>query len=124
MPRPPLLLGQKRIPLLQLGYVRMIQYNKLVRDRIPEIIQKSGRKCHTRILADEEYVKELTKKLHEEVKEFTEQPNLEELADILEIINALAEILTADIAKVEDIRKQKALDRGTFKDRIFLEWVD
>ncbi|MDA0745625.1 MAG: phosphoribosyl-ATP pyrophosphohydrolase, partial [bacterium] len=66
----------------------------------------------------------LTKKLHEEVKEFTEQPNLEELADILEIINALAEILTADIAKVEDIRKQKALDRGTFKDRIFLEWVD
>ena len=56
--------------------------------------------------------------------EFTEQPNLEELADILEVVHALTESLGADQATVEDVRKQKALERGGFKKRVFLEWVD
>lgn len=102
----------------------MIQYNKLVRDLIPDIIQKEGKRYQTRILADEEYKDALIKKLQEEVTEFTEESNLEELADILEVVGALAEALGADKAAAEDVREQKALERGGFKKRIFLEWVD
>lgn len=102
----------------------MIQHNKLVRDLIPDIIQKNGKACQTRILPDTEYEQELIKKLQEEVTEFTEAPNLEELADILEVIHALAESLGADRARVEDVRRQKAVERGGFEKRVFLEWVD
>ena len=102
----------------------MPDYNKLVRDLIPDIIQQKGKQCQTRILSETEYQDALIKKLQEEVTEFTEQPNLEELADILEVVHALTESLGADQATVEDVRKQKALERGGFEKRIFLEWVD
>lgn len=102
----------------------MPKYNKLVRDLIPDIIDKEGKKYQTRILSDMEYQHELIKKLQEEVTEFTEQSNIEELADILEVIQALTESLGSDMATVETIREQKAQDRGGFKKRIFLEWVD
>lgn len=102
----------------------MIQYNKLVRDLIPDIIHKKGKRYQTRIWADEEYKDALIQKLQEEVTEFTEQPSLEELADILEVVGVLAEALGADKATVEGVREQKALERGGFKKRIFLEWVD
>jgi predicted house-cleaning noncanonical NTP pyrophosphatase (MazG superfamily) len=102
----------------------MIQYNKLVRDLIPDIIKKEGKSYQTRILSDTAYQQELIKKLQEEVTEFIEQPNLEELADILEVIESLTELLGSDIETVEMIRMQKAQDRGGFKRRIFLEWVD
>ena len=61
-------------------------YNKLVRDKIPEIISKDNRKAITKILNDEEYLNELNKKLKEEVNEYFEDNNLEELADIVEVI--------------------------------------
>ncbi|MFT5369558.1 MAG: putative house-cleaning noncanonical NTP pyrophosphatase (MazG superfamily) [Candidatus Latescibacterota bacterium] len=102
----------------------MPKYNKLVRDLIPDIIDKEGKKYQTRILSDMEYQHELIKKLQEEVTEFTEQPNLEELADILEVIQALTESLGSGMTTVETIKEQKAQDRGGFKKRIFLEWVD
>lgn len=102
----------------------MIRYNKLVRDLIPRIIQQEGKQCHTRILSDQEYQKALIQKLQEEVTEFTEEPNLEELADILEVIQALAEALDSDIETVREIQQQKTLSRGGFDKRIFLEWVD
>jgi predicted house-cleaning noncanonical NTP pyrophosphatase (MazG superfamily) len=102
----------------------MIQYNKLVRDLIPDIIEKESKPYQTRILSDTAYQQELIKKLQEEVTEFTEGPNLEELADILEVIHALTESLGADKATVEEIRRQKAVERGGFEKRILLEWVD
>lgn len=99
-------------------------YNKLVRDKIPEIIAKQGLNHDTRILNDQEYEKELKKKLTEEVNEYFESEDnsesLEELADVLEIIHSLSQIHGGSIDKVEGIRKQKAIERGRFKDKVYL----
>ena len=63
-------------------------YNKLVRDRIPEIIQASGKMCSTEILSDEEYQKQVDAKLDEELAEYHKDQNIEELADLVEVIHA------------------------------------
>lgn len=103
-------------------------YNKLVRDRIPEIIARGGKKYSTRILDNNEYIKELKKKSFEELEEYMNSTNdadsIEELADLLEIIYALAECHGVTIDKVEEIRKQKAEKRGGFKEKIFLIEVE
>lgn len=99
-------------------------YNKLVRDRIPTIIEQSGKTFTTRILDDEEYRKELQKKAFEELEEYvqaeTDEAALEELADVLEIIHALAQCHGASIEQVEQIRTKKAEKRGGFREKIFL----
>ncbi|MGG2972073.1 nucleoside triphosphate pyrophosphohydrolase [Geobacillus stearothermophilus] len=99
-------------------------YNKLVRDRIPTIIEQAGKTFTTRILDDEEYRKELQKKAFEELEEYvqaeTDEAALEELADVLEIIHALAECHGASIEQVEQIRAKKAEKRGGFREKIFL----
>ncbi|MBU8769536.1 nucleoside triphosphate pyrophosphohydrolase [Cytobacillus oceanisediminis] len=106
----------------------MPTYNKLVRDRIPEIIESTGKKFSTRILDDNEYIKELKKKSFEELQEYVETNNnedsIEELADVLEILHALAEYHGASIKEVEEIRKQKAEKRGGFREKIFLIEVE
>lgn len=103
-------------------------YNKLVRDKIPEIIRQDHKTCTTKVLDDNQYVIELKKKLKEELQEYngatSDDEALEELADILELMHALAEIHGADIEKVEEIRKDKANKRGGFKERIFLIEVE
>ncbi|MBE4906472.1 nucleoside triphosphate pyrophosphohydrolase [Bacillus luteolus] len=102
----------------------MPTYNKLVRDLIPTIIEKLGSKPITQILSDEEYMIELKKKSFEELEEYMNTTNkedaLEELADLLEILHALAEANGSSIDEVEMIREKKAVDRGGFKDKIFL----
>jgi predicted house-cleaning noncanonical NTP pyrophosphatase (MazG superfamily) len=99
-------------------------YNKLVRDRIPEIIESTGKKFTTRILNNEEYITELKTKSFEELQEYVETVNnedaIEELADLLEIIHALAEYHGSSIENVEAVRKEKAEKRGGFKEKIFL----
>ncbi len=99
-------------------------YNKLVRDLIPTIIEKSGSKPITQILSDEEYITELKKKSFEELEEYMNTTNkedaLEELADLLEILHALAEANGSSINEVEKIREKKADERGGFKDKVFL----
>ncbi|WHY59910.1 nucleoside triphosphate pyrophosphohydrolase [Cytobacillus firmus] len=106
----------------------MPKYNKLVRDQIPKIIEETGKKFSTRILDDNEYIKELKKKSFEELQEYVETNNnedaIKELADVLEIIHALAEYHGASIEKVEEVRKQKAEKRGGFKEKIFLIEVE
>ncbi|KON87964.1 phosphoribosyl-ATP pyrophosphohydrolase [Sporosarcina globispora] len=106
----------------------MPTHNKLVRDRIPEIIAGTGKKYSTRILDQSEFIKELRKKSFEELEEYMNANNheeaLEELADLLEIIHALAESHSASIGKVEELRKNKAVKRGKFKEKIFLIQVD
>lgn len=103
-------------------------YNKLIRDRIPEIIEKSGRNYNLEVLDENRYASELKKKLQEEVKEYlltdTNVQALEELADILEVIYCLAQIHGETIQEVEEIRREKAVLRGSFEKRLFLIDVD
>ena len=98
----------------------MIEYQKLVRDKIPQIIRNGGDIPVTRTLDDEEYLTCLENKLDEEVAEFHRDNNIEELADILEVIYALAE---ADGYSPEELNRfcaEKRAERGGFHDRIFL----
>jgi predicted house-cleaning noncanonical NTP pyrophosphatase (MazG superfamily) len=103
-------------------------YNKLVRDRIPEIIAKDGKKYSTKILDNSEYEKELKKKVFEELDEYMSAVNhanaIEEMADVLEILHALAECHGATFDAVEEVRKKKAEKRGGFKEKIFLIEVE
>ena len=69
---------------------KKIVYNKLVRDNIPEIIEASGKTCKTEILSNEEYLQMLDKKLDEELAEYHQEQNIEELADLLEVLYATA----------------------------------
>jgi predicted house-cleaning noncanonical NTP pyrophosphatase (MazG superfamily) len=96
-------------------------YNKLVRDNIPEIIAAKGEGCKTRIATPEEYRAKLIEKLEEEVAEFTRDPSAEELADIMEVVQALAFLLESTPEEIEKIRIQKANERGGFVKRIILE---
>lgn len=97
----------------------MEKYNKLVRDKIPELLDSKGISYDKRIANLEEYKEELIKKLNEEIKEFTEAKNSEELADIIEVIEAIKKL--PDFNKVEEIRIKKLEDRGGFEKRIILK---
>ena len=95
-------------------------YNKLVRDRIPEIIEESGAKCNTKILSDGEYIKMVDLKLDEELAEYHADQNIEELADLLELIRAAAIARGYTLAELESVRAEKAEKRGGFNEKIFL----
>lgn len=96
-------------------------FNKLVRDKIPEIIKANGEIPTVRILDDEEYVQELNKKLKEEVNEYLTDGNVEELADIEEVLRALLELKGVSYDNFDKMREEKCEKRGAFKERIFLE---
>lgn len=96
-------------------------FNKLVRDKIPEIIIANGQTPLTRTLDDDDYQVELHKKLQEEVSEYLEDVNTEELADILEVVYALGAQLGITAQELEYLRLHKAQKRGGFEKRIFLE---
>ena len=101
-------------------------YNKLVRDNIPNIIEANGEKPITRILNDDEYKRELEKKLNEEYQEVLKaggNDRIEELADMIEVIKYLAKIENATLDDVIAIAKEKSAKRGAFNDKIFLEKV-
>ena len=95
-------------------------YNKLVRDKIPEIIEKSGNKCKIEILSDEDYLKMIDAKLDEELAEYHKDQNLEELADLLEVIYAAAKARGFSIDELEELRKRKAEKRGGFENKLLL----
>ena len=94
-------------------------YEKLVRDLIPDLIAAQGEKPNIRILDDAEYRDRLSRKLDEEVQEFHKENNLEQLADILEVVYSLAEI-NGGREELERIYAQKHEARGGFSKRIFL----
>lgn len=98
-------------------------YNKLIRDKIPEIIKSSGKVANTEILSEKDYIEKLDEKLIEELKEYQECKNIEELADMLEVIYAIALAKGTSITELEDIRIKKANDRGSFNNKIFLKSV-
>ena len=99
-------------------------YNKLVRDKIPEIIEEDGKKCVTHILSDEKYIEALETKLNEEVSEYQADKNLEEMADILEVLQAICIARGYTLEELEIMREKKANDRGGFVEKIFLEYVE
>ncbi len=98
----------------------MIVYNKLVRDRIPEIIRADGNECEIKTLSNEEYLLELNKKLGEELKEYYESGEVEELADLTEIIYAIAKHKGVGKQEFDDIRVKKVEKRGGFEKKLFL----
>ena len=95
-------------------------YNKLVRDLIPDIIEASGNKCRTRVLSDEEYLEMLDAKLDEELAEYHADKNLEELADLLELIRAAAIARGYTLEELETARAEKTKERGGFEKKILL----
>jgi predicted house-cleaning noncanonical NTP pyrophosphatase (MazG superfamily) len=97
----------------------MESYNKLVRDKIPEILDQKGVSYEKRTASAEEYKTELIKKLGEEVAEFAEAGSPEELADVLEVVNALRKL--PEYSEVEELRRKKAEAKGVFDKRIILK---
>ena len=99
-------------------------HNKLVRDKILEIIKQAGKTPVAHILSDGEYLSELDKKLNEECAEYQADKNIEELADMLEVMYAIAEARGWSVSELEAVRRDKAEKRGGFKDKIYLEYVE
>ncbi len=95
-------------------------FNKLVRDRIPEIIASTGDKYKIRTLSDAEYIEMLDEKLDEELKEYHEDKNIEELADILEVLYAVVKARGYTIDELEETRLKKREERGGFDEKVFL----
>jgi len=102
---------------------RVKNYNKAIRDRIPEIIRRNGSKCEVVTLNDEEFLDELEKKLSEELDEYYQSKSVEELCDIVEISLRIAELKGVNSCEFNEIRDKKNKDRGAFNDNIFLKHV-
>ena len=102
----------------------MKEYNKLVRDKIPEIMISKNCKPVTRILSDEEYILELNKKLLEEVNEYLKDGEVLELADVTEVILAILKVKEVSFDEFERLRLDKVNKRGAFEDKIFLEYEE
>lgn len=98
--------------------------NKLVRDNIPSICEKNGQIPETKVLDDVNYTSALNKKLEEEVREYLLSRELDELADIIEVVEALAENQGSSFKEVMKIKQNKQNKNGAFKNRVFLISVD
>ena len=103
--------------------MRVKKYHKLVRDKIPEIIELSGKTCVTEILSDEDYLRMVDAKLDEEMAEYHKDQNIEELADLMEVIYAAAIARGYTLEQFEQVRADKAEKRGAFEKKILLKEV-
>ena len=103
--------------------MKQIIYEKLVRDKIPEIIEKSGKQCEMEILSDEKYLEMIDKKLDEELAEYHQDQSIEELADLLEVIYAATKARGYSIEDLEKVRAEKSEKRGGFDKKILLKKV-
>lgn len=100
--------------------MKVRKVNKLGRNKIHENLAPKGEKAITRVLTDEEYQEALYDKLQEEVAEFLETPIPEELADVLEVVRALAPLIAGSFEELEKIREAKAKVRGNFDQKSFI----
>ncbi|RDY24298.1 phosphoribosyl-ATP pyrophosphohydrolase [Romboutsia maritimum] len=96
-------------------------YDKLVRDRIPEIIEASGNKCSVEVVGDDVALKYLYKKLDEEVGELLADRNLDEICDVMEVLFAIAGKYGYSDDEVLTMRCEKRCDRGGFENNIILK---
>ena len=101
----------------------MKEYNKLIRDKIPEIIEAAGKQCIVEVMNEEEYLEALDAKLNEELAEYQTDKSLEELADLLEVMYAVVRARGYTTEELERVRKQKAEKRGGFEKRLRLKGV-
>lgn len=101
----------------------MKSFYKLVRDRIPEIIEADGKTCVYETLSDEEYIRLLDQKLNEELAEYQESKSLEELADLLEVMQAVVRARGWTLDELEQVRADKAAERGRFAKKVLLKEV-
>jgi predicted house-cleaning noncanonical NTP pyrophosphatase (MazG superfamily) len=111
------------MPRIKMGSYNMIVYNKLVRDKIPQIIEASGQICEAKVLLDDDYKDLLVFKLHEELEEFQtaeEEKQIEELADLVEVVYAILESKGVGVEEFEKIRLKKREERGGFKEKLLL----
>lgn len=102
---------------------KTVIHNKLVRDKIPEIIETSGKKAVFRTLSEDEYLEMLDQKLSEEMNEYLSDKSMEEIADLLEVIHAVVKARGLSMEEVEKIRLSKKEKRGGFENKVFLECV-
>ena len=101
----------------------MKEYNKLIRDRIPEIIEAAGKQCIVEVMNEDEYLEALDCKLEEELEEYQADKSLEELADLLEVMYAVVRARGYTTEELESVRKEKAEKRGGFEKRLRLKGV-
>lgn len=100
-----------------------VKYNKLIRDKIPEIIEASGKSCSVQVLSDADYITYLDKKLEEELAEYQADKSMEELADLLEVVYSVSEAKGCSVEQLESIRLEKAEKRGRFTKKLCLKEV-
>ena len=98
-------------------------YQKLVRDHVPEIIEADGKTCVTETLSDSRYLEMLDAKLAEELAEYQGSKSLEELADLLEVMRAVVQARGWTWGQLEQVRQEKAMQRGGFEKKILLKEV-
>lgn len=96
-----------------------MEYHKLVRDKIPEMLDEKGIPYEKGIASPEEYRRELIKKLLEEAEEFSQAGEVEELADVMEVVEALKKL--PEYKEVEKVRAKKARHKGRFNKKIILK---
>lgn len=100
-------------------------YHKLVRDNILNILDEQGKKyTYHKVFTDKEYMNSLKDKLIEEVSEFIEDPCIEEVADIMEVIRTICKIQDIDLISLEEVIENKNKLKGSFNKGIILETVD
>ena len=102
----------------------MIQYNKAIRDKIPEIIRESGSKCNIKTLSEKEFLEKMEKKLDEEVAEYHQSKSVEEIADIIEVLERVAALRGTSVEELMRIKEEKAQKRGKFEKNLFLVDTD
>ena len=112
---------RRETELKSIAIDKIMKYDKLVRDKIPERIKSNGGVPITHIADDAEYWQKLKEKLLEEIEEFNKDESAEELVDILEVLDAIAEYKKFDKKDVERIKEKKAEERGRFNKRIILD---
>jgi len=100
-----------------------ITYNKLVRNKIPQIIEADDKKVIYEILSNSEYMTMLDEKLNEEIREYQDSKNVEKLADIMEVVYTIAMVNGLSPDELEEMRKTKAEKRGDFSGKVFLKEV-
>lgn len=97
-----------------------MEYNKAIRDKIPEIIKQSGHNAEIRKMTDDEFLAKIEKKLNEEVDEYQKDKDSSELVDIIEVIYRIAELRGISKEKLEEIRLKKVQEKDAFKENLFL----
>ena len=97
-----------------------MKYDKAIRDKIPQIIKESGSTSHIKTLSDKEFLEKMEKKLDEEVAEYHQSKSVEEIADIMEVLERIAELRGTSVKELMRIKEKKAQKRGKFEKNLFL----